>query len=66
VLAAVPPAVYSCLRGSSGAHPPERVSALAGTSSGLTWLYVFFIIELQHRRVHSAGITAYPTGERVT
>jgi putative transposase len=33
---------------------------------GLTRLYVFFIIELDHRRFHLAGITAHPTGEWVT
>jgi putative transposase len=33
---------------------------------GLTRLYVFFIIELQHRRVHLVGITAHPTGAWVT
>jgi hypothetical protein len=27
---------------------------------------VFFIIELEHRRVHLAGITAHPTGAWVT
>jgi putative transposase len=33
---------------------------------GLTRLSVFFVIELEHRRMHLAGITAHPTGEWVT
>jgi hypothetical protein len=33
---------------------------------GLTRLYVFFVIELHHRRVHLAGITTHLTGEWVT
>jgi putative transposase len=33
---------------------------------GLTRLYVLFIIEVQRRQVHLAGITAHPTGAWVT
>jgi putative transposase len=33
---------------------------------GLTGLYVFFMIEVERRRVHLAGLTAHPTGAWVT
>jgi hypothetical protein len=33
---------------------------------GLTRMYVFFVIELERRRVHLAGVTAHPNGAWVT
>src|SRR4030095_16154263 len=33
---------------------------------GLTRLYIFFVIELERRRVHLARVTAHPTGAWMT
>jgi putative transposase len=49
----------------------QAAGALAGDlltveTIGLTRLYVFFVIELERRRVHLAGVTAHPTGAWVT
>jgi putative transposase len=41
-------------------------SFLTVETVGLTRPYVFFVIELERRRVHLAGITAHPTGAWVT
>src|SRR6266498_1823352 len=45
---------------------PGEPNFLTVETVGLTRLYVFFVIELERRRVHLAGITAHPTGASVT
>jgi hypothetical protein len=60
-------------------HAPSRTQFLPTRAAGtpardfltvetvrLTRLYVLFFIELDHRRVHLAEITAHPTGAWVT